>query len=60
MEMDDSVQVSFELFNLSGGQYKKLFGRPIGGVCEVVYAPTAEKDVRNFFEHTNISVPFGR
>ena len=25
----------------------------------MVYAPAAEKDVRDFFDHTNISVPYG-
>lgn len=51
--------LSFEAFNLSGGQYKKLFGRTLGGFCDVIYADHISKDVKNYWAHTNISMPYG-
>lgn len=51
--------MSFEAFNLSGGQYKKLFGRTIGNVCDVLNDPAMKKEVKNFLPYTNITWTYG-
>lgn len=57
--MDDDVIMSFESFNMAGGQYKKIFGRTIGGWCSSVYEPHIEKDFRSYMEHTNLTIKYG-
>lgn len=57
--LDDSFILSFEAFNFAGGQYKKIFGRSVGPFCELLYEQHVEKEVRRWFAHTNISVPYG-
>lgn len=53
--------MEFEAFNLSGGQYKKLFGRDIGGLCEVTWSKSSEKDAQYFLAHskTTPNITFG-
>jgi hypothetical protein len=58
--VNNSITVSFESCNLSGGQYKKIFGHNIGGACDVAYEKHVEPEVRRYWKHyTNISFPYG-
>lgn len=57
--LDDTTILSFESFNMAGGQYKKIFGRTIGGFCESAYEPHLEKDIRKYMAHTNLTIKYG-
>lgn len=57
--LDNSVILSFEAFNLSGGQYKKLFGRTVGPTCDVLYEESLKKTVSYFFSKTNMTITHG-
>lgn len=51
--------MSFEAFNLSGGQYQKLFGKTLGPLCDIVYEKSLENELRSAFQHTNLTIPYG-
>lgn len=55
--VDDTYMISFEAFNLSGGQYKKIFGRVLGNFCEVLWASATESTVKKFFASSNFTPP---
>lgn len=57
--IDNSIIFAFEAFNLAGGQYKKLFGRTLGPICEVLYEKHLESTAKNFLSKTNVSFPYG-
>jgi hypothetical protein len=59
IQLDDTTILSFESFNMAGGQYKKIFGRTIGGFCQAAYEPHIEKDMRSYMESSNISIKYG-
>lgn len=59
MPIDNSIIVSFEAFNFVAGQYKKIFGRPLGGLCDRLYDEAFSEVTKNFWGHINSSVPFG-
>lgn len=56
---DDNLTISFEAFNLAGGQYKKLFGRPMGTGCQVIYENHLENATRKWFSQTNLTITYG-
>lgn len=51
--------LSFEAMNLSGGQYKKIFGRTLGRACDLVYESHVEAEVKRFLAHTNLTISYG-
>lgn len=59
LPVDNSVILSFEAFNFDAGQYKKIFGRTLGGFCDIIYDPSFKDVTQDFWNHINISVPYG-
>lgn len=51
--------LTFEAYNLSGGQYKKIFGNTLGSYCDFIYDKLVETEVRAGFAKSNISVAYG-
>lgn len=50
---------SFEAFDFAAGQYKKIFGRSLSPVCNFLYEELFSNVTKDFWDHTNFSVPFG-
>jgi hypothetical protein len=57
--IDNTMQVAFEAYNLSGGQYKKIFGRTVGFFCDTAYNPEYENVVRKLIASTNATIKYG-
>lgn len=53
------MKFAFEAFNLSGGQYKKIFGCTTGTACEMFYRPNIESHARRFLKATNATWQYG-
>lgn len=51
--------LSFEAFNLSGGQYKKIFGNIFGPFCDFVYSKNIEKEFKAALAKSNSTTAYG-
>jgi hypothetical protein len=59
MNLNESLDGEFEAFNLSGGQYKKLFGRTLKNVCEIAKDPSLKNEIMKYLAHTNATWDYG-
>lgn len=57
--MSNDHILSFDAFNLSGGQYKKIFSNNWGPFCDFLYEKSVEKTVKSAFASTNTTMPYG-
>lgn len=58
-DFTENHTAEFEAFNLSGGQYKKLFGRNIGKICDMGRDPSLKDQIMKFKAETNVSWEYG-
>lgn len=58
-ELSNDYVISFEAFNLSGGQYKKIFGNTLGNACDVIYEKSLEDEVKTALTKTNSTLVYG-
>ena len=58
MDLDDTITVQVAALNYQGNQFKQMFEKELGKLCEVLYVDDFQSVFENLHENSKVKIPW--